>query len=98
LAADWLWLHLARPLLRTATGCLQGKFFRNNQLHLSTLYDNGSQIVNNTFADCLARRHFGIAVSRNVLIATNTFPTCQPASLLGDDPAFRTRRDRHECN
>jgi len=92
LAGDQLWLIFGQtPPATLLPVVYRGNVFRNNQSHLSTLYDKGSQIVNNTFAATApARRHFGIAVSgRNLLIATNTFFD-MPAgiTLLGDDPDF----------
>jgi Right handed beta helix region len=91
LAADWLWLIFGQtppaPLLPVT---YQGNTFRNNQLHLAMLYDNGSQIVGNTFAVGLGYRAGGLYVSgRNTLIATNTFSDMPTGVvMMGDDPDF----------
>jgi hypothetical protein len=84
LAGDYQWLYFGKtnpaallPVVYTSNT------FRNNQQHLVTLFDQGSQIVANTFgATGPGYRPIGVAVSgQNVLIATNKFSECRPASL-----------------
>lgn len=91
LAADWLWLQMGQtPPAELLPVTYRSNTFRNNQVHLSTLYDNGGQIVGNTFAEGAGYRPIGVAVSgRNTLVTTNRFSDMPTGvTLLGDDADF----------
>jgi hypothetical protein len=91
LAADWQWLISGQtPPAQLLPVSYRGNTFRNNQEHLATFFDNGSQIVGNTFAVSPGYRPTGLMVSgRNTLIATNTFSDMPTGVvMMGDDPYF----------
>ena len=90
-AADWMWWELDQtPPAQLLPVTYQGNTFGNNQLHMAILFDNGSQIVGNSFAVSRGYRPTGLAVSGgNTLVATNTFSDIATGiMLLGDDPLF----------
>jgi hypothetical protein len=90
--ADWQWIWFGKPSPAPLSPVsYTGNVFRNNQQHLVTLFDQGSQIVGNTFAATgPGPRPTGVAVSgRNLLIATNRFSDMPTGVLLlGDDPDY----------
>ena len=74
LGADWQWLQFSQPPADLLAVTYQENTFRNNQDHLTTLHDNGSRMVRNTFGNTVGYRCVGVNVTgRNVLIATNRF-------------------------
>ena len=90
-AVDWLWAYFGQtPPAQLLPVTYQGNTFSNNQLHLATLFDTGSQIVGNSFAVSRGYRPAGLFVSgQNTLIATNTFSDISTGIiLLGDDPDY----------